>query len=114
MCLRGNSKVGGKLTVRAKFQVIRLESSMMQRLKDPKKGWSTDNAEIVEVRSIVMTVVGSNSPENEKFWATTPSGEIKLGVVNPEVWPQFPLGKEVYADFEPVETAEKRIVQALS
>ncbi len=91
--------------VRAKFTVIRLESTMMSRLKDHKKGWTPENQELVEVRSIVMSVVGldTSAPENEKFWAATPTGEIRLGVVNPEVWPQFPLGKSLYVDFVPVE-----------
>jgi len=37
--------------------------------------------------------------ENTKFWDASPSGEIKLGTVNPDAWNYFTLGKEYYIDF---------------
>lgn len=95
------------MTVRAKFKVDKFETSLTTRAKDPKLGWRSDNLETIEVRTIVMSPVGSNSPENEKFWAATPTGDIRLGTVNPEAWGQFVLGKEVYVDFTPAAAPEQ-------
>ena len=43
-------------------------------------------------------VVG-NSPENETFFKTTPTGKIVLNVKNEGV--NFEIGKEYYIDFSP-------------
>lgn len=50
---------------------------------------------------IFQPVYASNDPnhENYKFWKATPSGELRMGTVNKEVWPQFELGREYYLDF---------------
>lgn len=37
--------------------------------------------------------------ENSRFWDATPSGEIRLGVLSPEAWEYFSIGKEYYVDF---------------
>lgn len=90
--------------VRAKFKVDRVESTLTRQKKDLEKGWDERNMETVELRTIVMSPVGSNTPENAKFWSYTPSGEVKLGTINPEAWEQFKLGGEYYIDFTPAET----------
>lgn len=80
-------------TVRAKFKVTRIERSEFGGGK--------------EVQTIVLLpVYGGNgaSEENRKFYAATPSGEIKLGTVNAEAAACFDLGKEFYVDFTPAES----------
>jgi hypothetical protein len=46
-------------------------------------------------------VVSSGSDENKSFFASTPSGEIKLNLARKEVADQFQLQKEYYVDFSP-------------
>ena len=80
--------------VRAKFKVIRIERS---------EGWNNIN----EIQTIVLTPVTGGSPENDTFYAATPSGEIKLATVNAKAVKEFDLGAEFYVDFtlaEPVLT----------
>lgn len=83
--------------VRAKFQLIKTTQHM----------YSVKNAEGQYVQtpltSMAFQVVHGNTPENEKFFASTPSGTIELGVLNPEAAQQFELGKEYYIDFTPAE-----------
>lgn len=54
-----------------------------------------------EMRTFVLSPVYSNNPnhENSKFFRYTPSGTIRLGTVNPSVWPEFELNQEYYIDF---------------
>jgi hypothetical protein len=89
--------------VRAKFRVDRTESTLTTLKKDLNKGWDAGNMVTQELKTIVMSPVGANNPENATFWKYTPSGEIKLGTINPEAWQQFELGKEYYIDFTPAE-----------
>ena len=53
--------------------------------------------------SILMVPVYSGSEENKKFFESTPSGGIELGVVNPEAAKQLEEGKEYYIDITPAE-----------
>lgn len=55
----------------------------------------------VEKRTLNFTPVYSDQPgtENKTFWDATPSGSLQLGVVNPEAWKHFEIGKEYYLDF---------------
>lgn len=48
----------------------------------------------------------SNDPEDTKFSAATPYGELKFGLSNPAVIPMFKdqVGKVFYVDIEPVES----------
>ncbi len=92
--------------VRAKFRVDRIEATQQQRRIDDEKGWDKENMETVEMRLIVMFPVSPTSnpnDENSKFWNASPSGELKLGTINPEAWKQFELGKNYYVDFTPTE-----------
>lgn len=75
--------------VRAKFTVQSIESSL----------WGKE-----EIKSIKLAPVYSNDPasENGKFWKASPSGEIRLGTINPEASSQFELGAEYYIDFTKV------------
>jgi hypothetical protein len=92
------------MSVIAKFHVQRVECSQTQKLKPGKTndgGYKSENYENVEMRTIVLTPVYSNNPEDEnrKFWDASPSGEIKLGTVNPAAWQAFELGGDYYVTF---------------
>lgn len=89
--------------VRAKFVVDSIEASHSRRMIDPNGGYGADNMHDVEVRTVKLRPVYSDDPghENHTFWEATPSGVIELGVINPEAWQVFELGKEFYVDFAP-------------
>lgn len=53
----------------------------------------------VDGSHIGLDVVYSGSPENEQFFKWTPSGNIRIGVVNSAAAEQFVVGKEYYVDF---------------
>lgn len=85
------------MSVRAKFQLIKTTQTM-HSVRDAEGKYNT-----VPLTSMAFQVVHGNTPENEKFFASTPSGTIELGVINPEAAQQFELGKEYYIDFTPAE-----------
>lgn len=82
------------MSIRAKFRLFKYETTRMT------PNGRTDK---VEIRTLFFSAVYDGSEENEKFFAFTPSGEIRLGVVNPVAWKQFELDKEYYIDFSPSE-----------
>ena len=81
-------------TVRAKFQVIRVERTIGSVYNK-----TTGKSDIKEVQTIILIPVVSGSEENESFYASTPYGEIKLGTVNAEAAAIFGLNTMVYVDF---------------
>ena len=98
--------------VRAKFKVTHIDRSVGSGIKkdadgkdiiDPGTGRPTYAQ--MEMRTVIMHPVYSSEPgtENKKFWDATPSGELRLGTVNPSAWEYFELDKEYYVDFSPVE-----------
>ena len=95
--------------VRGKFSVTRFETSMgSSARKHPDGSYVMENGRNVydrkEMRTVVLHPVYSDDPnsENKKFWDASPSGEIRLGTVNPDAWRAFELDKEYYVDFTPV------------
>jgi len=72
------------MTVRAKFRV-----DSVQRTKHG----------VIETHTIKLRAVASDSPENAEFWYWTPSGEIVLQCINPDVAAELDLGEEFYVDF---------------
>lgn len=50
-------------------------------------------------RSIKLTAVYGDTPENKAFFQATPSLAISVSVVRPEVAAQLEIGKEFYVDF---------------
>lgn len=70
------------MTVRAKFRVETVTQTI--------HGFTVD-----------LKPVTGGSPENERFFKWTPSGEIKMGTVNAEAAEQFKPGTEFYVDFTP-------------
>lgn len=75
------------MAVRAKFKLHSYETSL--HYSDPKK----------ELRTLKFSPVTGGSDENQRFFAWTPGGQLQLGLLNPEAWTQFELGKEYYLDF---------------
>ena len=62
---------------------------------DGSKAW-----EQCEVQTIVLNPVTGGSPENDAFFANTPSGEIKLGTINAAAAAEFELNGEYLITFE--------------
>lgn len=78
-------------TVRAKFKVESYETRL-----------SGSGPDAQEIRSVKLSVVYGDSEENKKYFKWTPSGRIEMGMLGPEAWKAFELGKEMYVDFVPV------------
>jgi hypothetical protein len=55
------------------------------------------------VVDINLSPVTGGSEENDRFFASTPTGTITLTTVNMEAAKQFENGKEYYVDFTPAE-----------
>ncbi len=60
-----------------------------------KRNEETGNYEQVPLDTANLYVVTGGSAENKKFFASTPNGELKVGLHNPNV---FEVGKEYYVD----------------
>lgn len=90
------------MSVRAKFKVQKVEATMGVRVTGKNEA-GRDVYEPCELRTIVLqpvyAVSGDPEHENTKFWQASPSGEIKLGTINPAAWEAFELGGEYYIDF---------------
>lgn len=69
------------MSVRAKFKVV--------SITEQEGG----------LRSVTLQPVVGGSPENEKFFKYTPSGQIQIGVMNPDAAQHFVPGKVFYVDF---------------
>lgn len=91
--------------VRSKFRLNSFTTELHQTYPNKKADGSADYSrpEPVEKRTLNFTPVYSDQAdsENKAFWDATPSGSLQLGVVNPEAWKKFELGKEYYLDFTP-------------
>ena len=95
--------------IRGKFTVSRVEINQgSQRIRTPDgNDYEKDEHGYIktkpcELRTVVLNPVHANSDrkhENTRFWDYSPSGEIKLGTVNPDAWNCFQIGKEYYMDF---------------
>ena len=64
-----------------------------------KRKWSAEEQYIYESE---FTPVTTGSDENKQFFASTPTGSLKLGVLRND---QFTPGKEYYVDFTQVDDA---------
>jgi hypothetical protein len=82
-------------TVRAKFHV---------QSKTLSSTGSKDAAgQPINQTSVKLTPVYGGSDENRKFFASSPSGSIELGIINQAAADQFEVGKSYYVDFTPAE-----------
>ena len=94
------------MSVRAKFQLNSYTTSLQHVRYEPKadgSGPDFDRPVQKECRTLNLTPVKGDSPEDKAFWDATPTGSIQLGTVNPEAWKHFEIGKTYYVDFTPVE-----------
>jgi hypothetical protein len=94
------------VSVRAKFKCTSYEASEHSTYPHQNESGKPDYSrpEPVELRTLKFSpVYGNGDPEHEntKFWNASPSGEIRLGTINPEAWQAFEMGKEYYIDFTP-------------
>lgn len=94
--------------VRAKFIVNSYETSLQRGIKETpredgkQRSWNNpDDVETVECRTVKLSAVADGSEDNKKFFRYTPSGNISIGILNPEAWKGFELGAEYYVDFTP-------------
>lgn len=62
-----------------------------------RKGWDGKNPWVYD---ITLNPVVSGSEENQRFYAATPNGEIKLITVNESAANTFEPGAEYYVNFE--------------
>ena len=90
----------------AKFKVVEVRRIMSS--KRVERGATAESPEFkpgiydwvpCEMQTIILRPVTGGSEENKKFWASTPSGSIELGVINQGAWKEFELDKEYYIDF---------------
>jgi hypothetical protein len=98
------------MSVRAKFQVQKIESSHYTKYKTGPDGKPDYNKTYqMEMRTIHMNpVYGNGDPKNEntKFGEASPSGGLTLGTINSEAWKHFELGGGYYLDFTPAPRPE--------
>jgi hypothetical protein len=90
------------MSVRAKFKVSNIVRSMgghYEPTEDGGKRWVRSEVQTITLNPV--TDPDGNNSENASFYASTPSGEIKLGCVNAEAVKQFGLDQEFYVDFTP-------------
>lgn len=81
------------MTIRAKFRVISVTRSA---------GWNG----VKEMHTVKLQPVAGGSEENSRFYGSTPSGSIDIGMVLESVGKQFDIGQEFYVDFTPAPKAE--------
>lgn len=92
------------MAVVARFKVNRVECSIYDKpIYNEQKQYV--GSEKQEMRTVLLSPVYSDDPNavNKKFWDASPSGEIKLGTVNPAAWQEFELDGEYEIVFRKIE-----------
>ena len=84
------------MSVRAKFTVQRHEQSLGGPRRDPATGQIVNP---VYHTVVLNAVYAGGSDENDRFFAATPNGEIKIAMVSAETAALFELGAAYYVDF---------------
>lgn len=85
-------------SVRAKFRVTS-KTEHPTNVKDGNGGYKPGLVYDVILAPVVGT--GNADDENSKFYAATPSGELKLGWISKETADLLENGKEYYLDITP-------------
>ena len=91
------------MSVRAKFFVQSITESNSPKYERQEHG--SHKTVPGKMSTIVLNAVYANNDpnhESSKFWAASPSGELRLNCVNPAAVSQFVVGQEYYIDFTPV------------
>lgn len=94
------------MTVRAKFKVDTIERGLTSQATGDKDENGRPVYAAAEIQTVVMSpVYGNGDPEHEntKFWAYSPTGQLRLGTVNESAARYFELGGEYYLDFTKAE-----------
>ena len=66
--------------------------------KKSEIAYRTYEGKIERQVELTMQPVTGGSDENDKFFAATPSGEFKVGVIDPAAVADFNPGDEVFVD----------------
>ena len=80
------------MTIRAKFKLAEVTTRLSMKQNPHTQVWDS-----IPLNSYKFYVVTGDNEENKKFFASTPSGTIELGIPNPDV--KFEIGKEYFVDF---------------
>lgn len=78
--------------MRAKFKLVSVTET---------KHWVPGKPNL---KTLKLHPVSSGSPENDAFYASTPSGEIQLATVNADAVAEMQLGADYYVDFTPAQS----------
>lgn len=83
------------MSFRAKCRITKVESSL-----HPKQGGQN-----VDHRTVTLQpVYGEGEDDSNKQWSKyTPSGELRLTITNPDVWPELVIGRTFFMTFAPVD-----------
>lgn len=59
----------------------------------------------VEQKTVVLQpVYGAGNDDANKEWSRwTPSGELRLSITNPAIFPELVCGKSFFVDFSPID-----------
>lgn len=79
------------MAVRAKFIVSKVAKMRTHNTQSPL-GYE-----------VTMHPVTGGSDEDKAFWQATPSGELRMSVLNPDAGQQFEPGDAYYLDFTKAE-----------
>ncbi|HEY0881192.1 MAG TPA: hypothetical protein VGD87_06670 [Archangium sp.] len=61
-------------------------------------------AAITQMQVTLQPVFGGGDDDANKQWSKwTPSGELRLSITNPEIFPELVNGRTFFVDFTPVE-----------
>lgn len=60
-----------------------------------------------QAKSVYLNPVYTGSDENERFFRSTPGGQIILNIVNPAAFDRFVQGREYYVDFTEADLVAK-------
>ena len=79
------------MTVKAKFKIASVNKSA---------GWQAEHPFVYEVTAYPVT---GGSDENKSYYASTPSGQLKIGGLSESVASNFVPGKDYYLTIEAAE-----------
>jgi hypothetical protein len=86
-------------TVRAKFRVATITRSLGSRFDRALDKYVPQETQTIRLQP----VYDDGNPENKRFFESTPSGNIELGVMNVEAAQHFDLNADYYVDFTKAE-----------
>ena len=88
------------VAVRCKFKLYSRTSTIQAHGSYDKE---TNSYPTKEVQSFLFQVVTDGSEEDKAFFASTPSGRLEIGVVNPEAVKELELNKTYFVTITPAD-----------